>query len=202
MAPSEEAVMPLEPECVRPSSGAWKGRWPQTIEEFEALVVTFQDRLVQYAWRRLGNRSDAEDAIQEVFLTAYTRRWRLRLVAHVGPYLYRMAANQCADLLRQRRRKDDHEEPFEESAVEEIASPDRDARHLAAAAEEMRRIEAMLRGLPPAQAEVVRLRAFEELRFPDIARIAGCSLATVKSRMRYGQEKLRAMISQDKGESQ
>lgn len=62
------------------------------------------------------------------------------------------------------------------------------------AAEELRGIDALLSRLPHRQAEVIRLRVFDELRLREIAEVLGCPLATVKTRLRYGLEKLRKLV--------
>jgi DNA-directed RNA polymerase specialized sigma24 family protein len=43
-------------------------RWPQTIDDFDRLVEATQDELVQFAFYRLGNQADAEDAVQDVYV--------------------------------------------------------------------------------------------------------------------------------------
>jgi len=178
------------------SCEAWTDDWPQTRPEFERLVVTFQDRLVRYAFRRLGNLADAEDVVQEVLIRTWTERTRRRKVAHVGAYLYRAAANLCTDFLRKRRRLGI---PLEDTQVIEIPTKRPNAIELATAAEELRRIDALLERIPPRQAEIVRLRVFADLRLNQIAEIVGRSLPTVKSRLRYGLEKLRTIVLEEWG---
>ena len=68
----------------------------------------------------------------------------------------------------------------------------------AAAAEELRRIEALLRTLPQRQAEVVRLRVLDGLHLHEIAEVVGCPMGTVKSRLRYGIERLREIMLKEK----
>jgi hypothetical protein len=48
--------------------------WPQTVRDFEALVDAYQHELVRYAFSRVGNLQDAEDAVQEVLVRAYRDR--------------------------------------------------------------------------------------------------------------------------------
>ncbi len=74
-----------------------------------------------------------------------------------------------------------------------------DAAQLAAAAQEVQRIEKRLEDLPSRQAEVVWLRAYDDLPLADIAGIVGCSLGTVKSRLSYGLRRLRELINLDRG---
>ena len=62
------------------------------------------------------------------------------------------------------------------------------------AAEELQRIERLLQRLPEKQAEVIRLRIFDELRLNEIAEVVGCSIDTVNSRLRYGFKKLRKIV--------
>lgn len=156
--------------------------WPQSVAEFDALVEATQHRLIRFAYRRLHTLADAEDVVQDVLVQAYRERERHRGVDNVVPYLFRMVANRATDLLRKRKRS----APLADSAV----APD----------EHDHWIEGMLNRLPSAQAEVIRLRFYGELPFDDVARSVGCSVPTVKSRFRYGLEKLREMLKRSGGE--
>ncbi|MFB3787783.1 MAG: RNA polymerase sigma factor [bacterium] len=171
---------------------AWTRGWPQTAREFEALVEAFQDRLVRFAFRRLGHRQDAEDAIQQVLVNVFLHRIKYRDVPHVTAFLYRMAANACVDAARKRGRR--AEVSLEAIASREPVDGIPSAASETAAREEFRRIETWLAVLPRRQAEVIRCRVFDELSFADIARIIGRSEATVKSRFRYGLLKLKKKI--------
>lgn len=176
-----------------PSADAWARAWPQSHGEFERLVEAYQHPLVQYAFRRLGNIHDAEDAVQEVFIRSYARRAECAHVSPVGPYLYRMAANACTDMLRKRRRTETHRDV---NGIQDFANGQDNASTLCAA-EELRRAEDLLRRLPKKQAEAVRLRTFDGLRLNEIAEVIGCSPNTVSSRLRYGFKRLRKIVSKE-----
>lgn len=182
---------------VAPASGTWAGGWPQSHQEFEAFVDVFLDRLVRNAFRRLGNLQEAEDVVQDVFVKAYADRKKLRKVQRVGPYLYRMVANACAERRRRRRILS-----LEELGSEDIPDRQDEATQQITAAEELERMEQYLRRLPGRQAEVIRLRVLDELPLADIAEIVGCGLPTVKSRLRYGLQKLRRIVPHTKEGSQ
>ena len=176
---------------------AWSGGWPQSLREFEAFVEAFQDRLVRYAFRRLGNLEDAEDVVQEVFVRAYRDRAPRKSVDRVAAYLYRMVANACSDHLRLRERRS-RELPLGEVVSLEANLQKRCVpSEVIAATEELLRIERFLGRLPNRQAEVIRLYAFDELSFAEIAQVIGRSPATVKSRFRYGIEKLKSNFRKD-----
>ena len=174
------------------SSDAWNRAWPQTRREFEALVDAYLDRLVRYAFSRLGNLQDAEDVVQEVFVRSFADRSKRRKITAVGPYLYRSVANACTDFVRKRSSA---AKLREEVGVEELPARGDNPSHVVEAADELRRTEEVLRHLPQAQAEVVRLRVFEGLRLNEIADVVGCSVNTVCSRLRYGFRKLRDLVA-------
>lgn len=157
-------------------------QWPQTVAQFEALVEAVQDELVHFAYCRLRQLPDAEDVVQEVLVRAYLDRARHCAVMRVRPYLYRMVANRCTDLLR--RRKWTRPLP---TASEQAAPESPDGR--------LKEVEALLSQLPKRQADAIRLRIFAGLPFQSIAEAAGVSLPTIKSRFRYGVERLRQLLS-------
>jgi len=170
----------------------WSGGWPQSREEFGRLVDAYLGRLVRYAFRRVGNLPDAEDVVQEVFVRAYADREKRARIAMPGPYLYKMTANACVSHLRTRSRS---AVPLETSLAETIPTHIPDPSQAAVALEELRRAEELIRHLPEKQAEVVRLRVFDELRLHEIAEIIGCSKNTVAARLRYGFRKLREIVA-------
>ena len=167
--------------------------WPQSLEEFRALVRKYQHRLVRYAFCRLGNLEDAEDVIQKVFAKAFLERTKKKKISRFGPYLYRMAANACIDHLRRNKRAEVSLDVIPSAELTE----DPEGPSSSSVAMEIRRIETLLRGLPEKQAEVIRLCIIEELSLPEVADIFGCSIDTVKSRFRYGIKKLRPRVSRD-----
>lgn len=164
------------------------GRWPQTREEFELLVDNVLDRLVRYAYSMLGSIDDAEDVVQEVLVRVYADRAKRKNVERVVPYLYRMVANACKE---RRRRERGRPAAVEVDRLNTLSDED-DNTH--AAVDELQWVEHLLNQLPPKQAEVVRLRVIDDMPLADIARILGCLLPTVKSRLCYGLRKLRQIV--------
>jgi RNA polymerase sigma-70 factor (ECF subfamily) len=161
--------------------------WPQSVAEFDALIEATQHRLVRFAYCRLHMLADAEDVVQDVLVQAFRDRERYRNVDNVVPFLFRMVANSATDVLRKRQRFT--EAPHRTANVSERPAP-----------EPEHWVERLLDRLPPPQAEVIRLRVYGELPFDDVARSVGCSVPTVKSRFRYGLEKLRTLLGRSGGE--
>ena len=76
---------------------------PRAPSEFADLVDGYADRLVRFAFRRLGSIQDAEDIVHDVFVKMFTAE-RHDPIVLCGPYLFRSVANACIDLLRRRAR--------------------------------------------------------------------------------------------------
>jgi len=161
--------------------------WPQTVAEFERLVETTQDDLVNFAFHRLGNRDDAEDAVQDVYVQAYRDRVKRQHITEVRLYLFRMVRNRCTDLHRVRLRR-----PTE--PVTDQAASNEDTFSMVAGQEQSKELNRLLDSIPDREAEVVRLRVHSELSFAEIAIAVGVSVPTVKSRFRYGLDKLRRAL--------
>ena len=70
------------------------------FEAFESLYREHSSRLFSLTVRMLGNRTDAEDMLQEIFLTAHRKLQSYRGDARLGTWLFRLATNLCLDHLR------------------------------------------------------------------------------------------------------
>ena len=161
-------------------------RWPQTVGDFDRLIEATQDELVHFAFYRLGNQADAEDVVQDVYVQAFQQRHKLLRVTEVRGYLFRMVRNRCTDLQRAQRRR-------QSSWTADAASPDSPSVAMEAQ-EQAREFARLLHQIPENEADVLRLRAWSELTFPEVAVAVGASVPTVKSRFRYGIEKLRRLL--------
>jgi len=170
----------------------WASGWPRSIREFETFVDVFLDRLVRFAFHRLGNLEEAEDVVQDVLVKAYADREKLRRVKQVSAYTYRMTANACADHRRRRTVLS-----LDDIGAEGIPDQRDEASQQIEAVEELERIEQYLRRLPRRQAEVIALRVLDQLSLADIAEIVGCGLPTVKARLRYGLQKLHRIVPRE-----
>jgi len=154
--------------------------WPQTVDEFDSLIEATQDELIHLAFYRLGNKHDAEDAVQDIYVQAFRDRNKRRHITAARAYLFRMVSNKCIDVLRAHARQQGNL-VTDEAATGEDVSSSFDARERA---ETLRRL---LRSVPAKEAEVVYLRAFSELSFAEVAEAVRSSVPTVKSRIRYQQ---------------
>ena len=146
------------------------------LKELERLVSRKQDMLFRFAYMRVGDRQDAEDIVQDVFLKFFRSDHDLGLIRNLEHYLLRSVGNACYDWLR---RKKYNLLPLKEA--EDIIVPDEDRQMH----EEYLRISKMLESLPEEQAEIVRLKCSDGLKFRGIAKLLEIPEATAKSRYRY-----------------
>jgi len=155
-------------------------------EQIKALFETHAAALVLYARQWAGARADAEDAVQEGFL----RYWNSRGVAtHSVAYLYRCVRSCALDLRRSTRRRSDRE------ARVTATEPFFDAHLLDQETRES--VEAAIAALPPEQAEVVVMKIWGGLTFPEIGHAADISPNTAAARYRYGIEAMRKALAHE-----
>lgn len=177
-----------------PAAAEAAEHWPQSTTEFEALVDAHQDELLNFAFCRLHNLADAEDIVQDVLVQAYVEREKHKKIARVRPYLYRMVSNRCTDVLRKRRRS---WRLLNRVGAQDLPAAQDPEPAPVEGSLRRRQIEELFSKLPSRQAEVMRLRVFAGLPFRAIAEAVGASVPTIKSRFRYGAERLRSILSKE-----
>jgi RNA polymerase sigma-70 factor, ECF subfamily len=138
----------------------------------------------------LGNRADAEEAVQEAFLRAWRFRASLRTGSSVAPWLYRVVINTCWSKLRQE--VPHRERRADASGLDEVVStavsPEEDAWR----AEISRDVLNALCALPMHLRVVVVLRYYADLSEREIAIAIGRRPGTVKSRLHEARRRLAA----------
>jgi RNA polymerase sigma-70 factor, ECF subfamily len=154
----------------------------------EALYRRHVAGVMRLATLLLRRRADAEDAVQDAFVTALTRLDSLRDPAAFGGWVARIAANCARDQLRKRRvlgwlgidrRADD-------AGLEQLAASDASPEQRA----ELALLDRALAALPHGERVAWTLRVVEGWPLAEIAEALGVSLATTKRRIAAAQEKL------------
>jgi len=169
----------------------------------EALLVQYQARVFGLALRLTGNRQDAEEVLQDVFLAVFQKVDGFRRESKLSSWIYRIATN--AALMKLRKRPRIQEIPLEEelgpAMTEEgmIAEPvvdwsklpndELDRKELG------QRIEEAMDLLPADYRSVVVLRDVEGLSAQEAREILGLSEAALKSRLHRGRLFLRKQLA-------
>jgi RNA polymerase sigma-70 factor (ECF subfamily) len=147
--------------------------------------------LFSLARRITGNDREAEEIVQDVFVSAW-RNARAFDIRRSSPatWLTTMTRNKAIDRLRATRRRLPAAPPdteFLPEAVDPAATP----AQVAQANERAERIAGWMSELPPNQRQAVELAFFDGLTHPEIATRLDETIGTVKSRIRLGLERLR-----------
>jgi RNA polymerase sigma-70 factor (ECF subfamily) len=161
---------------------------------FEMLYDRYASTVLGLALRMLGDREVAEDAVQEIFWRVWRRLGSFDRSRAFAPWLFGIAHNYCIDELRRRKvRPQSVYEDDENPILSEIAD-EADVGESALLAEQGRLVRSALEQLPEEQRQTLLLAYFGGLTQQEIAAKLGNPLGTVKTRMRLGLQKLRAVL--------
>jgi RNA polymerase sigma-70 factor (ECF subfamily) len=157
---------------------------------FAALYGATSAKLFGLAVRILGNRAEAEDAVQDIYVRIWQNAARYR-VEGLSPWawLLTIGRNACIDRLRARRAL----QPLDEAAELADLSPGPEEAALASA--EARRIAGCLDTLAPERAEAVRRAYLEGETYDELARRFGVPLNTMRTWLRRSLIRLRECLS-------
>ncbi|MFY2764541.1 RNA polymerase sigma factor [Arenimonas sp. MALMAid1274] len=162
------------------------------IAAFQALYSRHRGPLFRHLARQLRDPGLAEEYFQDVWQRVITARERYRPDARFATWLYQIAHNRLTDHWRAKQHRPSAPEDADELAAK-VPDPETPERTLSAF-EERRRLQRALEELPDDQREVVLLRLEQELSLEEIGKITGVGRETVKSRLRYAMDKLRARL--------
>jgi RNA polymerase sigma-70 factor (ECF subfamily) len=162
---------------------------------FDELVGRWDRKIHGAIFRVVGPDEDTRDLCQEAFLRAYRGLGTFKREARFSSWLYQIALNVCRDRLRRRRGRsavslDEIEEAGNGGLRTAAPSPlelveARDLRH---------QVEDAMATLSAEEREVVILKQYQDLTFPEIAEVLEVPLSTVKTRLYRGLAQLRHQL--------
>ena len=162
---------------------------------FEELVRIYQDRVFSLSLRMIGNRQEAEDLAQEVFMTVHRAIASYRGEGRFYTWLYRIASNTCKNRIKYLRGRHFHRSvPVDETPEAHVPAgeagpgvPLQSRVHGPEAMTEGNRLEAAvqreLAALEPEHRLLIVLRDVQGLSYQEILRITGLQEGTLKSRL-------------------
>ena len=164
-------------------------------DAYAVIVERYYDRYARYAVHMVGNREDAEEALQDAFLRAFRALARYEERERFGGWLLRIVVNECRTAVTRRRRREHRFPDVDEAAwraAEAAASdlPD-DPLERAGLREELARALAVL---PAEQREALLLKYAEDLSYDEIAAATGAGTSALKMRVKRACERLREIL--------
>jgi RNA polymerase sigma factor (sigma-70 family) len=194
----KDAVPPSSPPdrsldwsiCMARAQGGDREAYQRLLEEIAPYIRSL-------AARRLPNRADIEDTVQDVLLTVHAVRHTYDPMRPFGPWLVAIAQRRIVDGLRRRGRTGARETALD-TEHETFTAPDANYHE---AASDGRALHAALEGLPPRQREAIRMLKLEEMSLKEAAAASGMSVAALKVATHRGLKNLRKLFGKQGTES-
>ena len=151
---------------------------------FEILVQRHQASILNLIYRFVGNRTEAKDLAQEVFVRVWQAARSYKPKAKFSTWIYRIAVNLCLNELKSFKRKRLIPLGTEERLDSEYPTPSdvsQSPEDLLVAKERSRQISEALQSLPENQRMALILKRYDNLSYNEIGRVMGCSVSAVES---------------------
>jgi RNA polymerase sigma-70 factor (ECF subfamily) len=152
------------------------------LNAFKMIYDRYNQPLLHTAQRVLGQREDAEDAVQTTFIKLYRSIDNFQFKSKFSTYLFRILMNVCFDMRKKIK-------ALKTESLEDIypsRSSDQDKKIY---------LDKCIKALPEQMRSCFVLYAEEQFKYKDIARIMDISIGSVKSNIFHAKMKLRAMLS-------
>ena len=160
------------------------------VEGYNLLISRWEKRVYNYLLRLVGNREDALDLSQDVFLKAYQNLRKLEEPERFAPWLFRIAHNEAYSMFRKRRPESDSEaEPEAVDGEIPVAGSAVFPIELSLA------VSSALGRLSEDQREAVVLKIYQGFKFEEMAEILGCPVSTAKSRVYTALDLLKSELA-------
>jgi RNA polymerase sigma-70 factor (ECF subfamily) len=160
------------------------------VGAYRLLVTRYGGQAMRYASRMLGDKRDAEEAVQDTFLRAYRALDRCADRQRFGPWLFSILLNRCRTAGARSGRLG-RVFVFDETLVDMASTPDRiDARAWRA------EIAHALAQLAPPLREAFVLKHVEQLSYDEMAEMTGVGVSALKMRVMRAVTRLRALLQE------
>ncbi|MCE5300853.1 MAG: sigma-70 family RNA polymerase sigma factor [Spirochaetia bacterium] len=173
---------------------------------FSEVITKYKKAVYNHAYNFLRNKEEAEDALQEIFISIYNNLANFRGDSKLSTWIYRITVNTCTNRLKQLQRHRAHttEEIVNEGTEEEHSlldglkekeekEPDRAYTSAQVRAKIFERIDE----LTDEQKHVIMLRDVDGLSYEEIGQIMKLSVSAVKSKLFRARENLREKLIKD-----
>lgn len=169
------------------------------LDAYEVLVGRYRVKVYNLAFGILRNEQDATDLCQEAFVRGWQAIHSFRKDASFYTWIYRITTNLGIDFVRRRDRRpttplDEAIDPDVDASVQEPPSTNPSPVDEAQRRELREQIAAALLQLSPEHRVVIQLREFDDMDYAAIAKVIGCSIGTVMSRLHYARKHLQKLL--------
>ncbi|MBH31984.1 MAG: RNA polymerase subunit sigma-24 [Candidatus Marinimicrobia bacterium] len=161
------------------------------------LVNRYRDRLMNFVYRYVGTRQEAEDIVQDTFVKLFQKKDYYRPISEFSTWIFTIASNLAKTELRKRKRRKvsylsqlgmeekDFDIPVEDTTDEEMVGEFTESQ-----------IQNAIQSLQLHFRTALILRDIEELSYEEISKILDVPLGTIKSRINRARLQLQEMLKQ------
>ena len=169
------------------------------MDAFEELVSRHRDKTYARAYSMVRNEEEAVDLSQEAWVKGWQKLHQFQGEASFATWMTRIVINLCLDHLRKQKR---HRTESIEAMDEETGGVERQMPVVTvnptAGLEKVElrgRIDRALAQLSHEHRTVLLLHEFEEMEYKEIAKVVGCSIGTIMSRLFYARRKMASLLA-------
>ncbi len=190
------------------ASGEWERRWIESArkgdaESFERIVLAYQQKVFNLAYRLLGEREEAEDLTQDVFVNIYKHLSQFRGESLFSTWIYQVTMNHCRNRLKYLKRRFHHaRESIDDPLQTEEGEIGRELQDEGEMPEDVlyRRqvqelVQVALGELREEYREMVVLRDIQDLSYQEISDVLGLPEGTIKSRLHRARWELKSVLA-------
>ncbi|NLB14522.1 MAG: RNA polymerase sigma factor [Gammaproteobacteria bacterium] len=163
------------------------------MDAFQTLYARHRGPLYRFIARGISPRATADECFQDVWSRVVAARSRYRPEARFSTWLYQIAQRLLIDQYRRARPQVSLDDPDSPLQLPDTDNNRPDAQ--LGSFEQQRRLHQAIADLPEEQRIALQLRLEQELSLEEIGEITGAGRETVKSRLRYAMDKLRARLT-------
>ena len=166
---------------------------------YGVLVRRYQDRLFNTVYRLLDSPEDAQDVVQESFISAYQSLASFKGDSQFFTWLYRIAMNAAISLRRRKRATVSLDTGSKHDIVIDPLDQSRDNQPGDAMErrEEESKLQSALSRLSAEHRTVIVLKDIDDMRYEDIAEVLDVPIGTVRSRLHRARLELRELLEKD-----
>ena len=158
------------------------------VESYRVLVERHYEKCLRFAIRMLGDRADAEEAVQNAFVRVYRALDRYDARSRFEAWLYQIVANQCRTFGAKKRRRERTFVPYD--PIHDFGEPPR-----AAGLHDALDIQKALEQLSPDAREAVLLKYLDDRSYEDMAELTGVGVSALKMRVKRARAQLQQLLT-------
>ncbi|HLC95685.1 MAG TPA: sigma-70 family RNA polymerase sigma factor [Patescibacteria group bacterium] len=167
----------------------------ELLAKFEEIVRQYQKDIVNFHYRLVGNRFEAEDLAQQTFLKAYNKFDSLKEQEKVKSWLYSIARNVTIDFFRKNKNR---AVPLDDLIMDNYARTTAvDYRNEVLAKELSQEIRKCVAKLPAEDQRIVKLLYFEGFSYKEIGNMMNINQNTLKSRLHRARKLIASAIQEN-----